>query len=422
MGIRVTADLPADNIVGPFETLAFTFSEPVDGSLASERFAIQPEVDGSFKFDDSKTLRFVPREPFQPDTAYTLVFTPGLVSQDGRLLKRPSSWNFRVRPPLVVYLVAEEGKRRLWTVDPHSGKTDPLTDDSLRIFNFDTSHSGEFVIFPAFNEQQGMDLWRVERAGGNPTLLLPCGPDRCSVPDISFYDRRVAYVREAAGPSAELQFGAPRIWVLDLETKENAPLYEDRQIIGYGPVWSPDGTRLSSFDGLADEIRLLDIVTGNQLIIPSQTGNPVTWSADGDILVFTDVASNESGTYTRIRQANLITKEISTMFGETADRDYHYNSLAWSPVENQLVIGLQFEENDPAQALWLVDPAALGGQVIANQPDYIYSNPQWDPWGRALVFQQFKLKGTYKPEIGLWMPGLEEPLILAEGIMPQWLP
>jgi Tol biopolymer transport system component len=252
--------------------------------------------------------------------------------------------------------------------------------------------------------------------------LLECGPDRCSVPAISFYDRRVAYVREAAGPSPDLQFGAPRIWVFDLETKENAPLYEDRQIIGYGPVWSPDGTRLSSFDGLADEIRLLDLVTGNQLIIPSQTGSPVTWSADGDTFIFTDIATNENASYTRIRQAKLITNEIITLFGENDARDYHYSSLAWSPSEDVLVIGLRFAENNPAEALWLMDPVTLGGQVIADQPDYVYNSPQWDPWGKALVFQQFKLKGVYQPEIGLWAPGFEEPKILVEGLMPHWLP
>jgi Tol biopolymer transport system component len=278
------------------------------------------------------------------------------------------------------------------------------------------------VIFSAFNDQQGMDLWRIERSGGSPVLLLACGPDRCYVPEISFYDRRIAYVREAAGPSVDIQFGAPRIWVLDLETKQNAPLYEDQQIIGYGPVWSPDGTRLSSFDGLADEIRLLDLGTGNQLIIPSQTGSPVTWSADGDTFVFTDVVSNEFGTYTLIRQAKLITNEIITMLGESAEVDYRYSSLAWSPVEDKLVIGLQFEEDNPAQALWLIDPTTLGGQVIVNQPDYFHSNPQWDPWGKALVYQRFKLKGGYKPEIGMWTPGLNEPVMLAEGIMAHWLP
>jgi hypothetical protein len=60
--------------------------------------------------------------------------------------------------------------------------------------------------------------------------------------------------------------------------------------------------------------------------------------------------------------------------------------------------------------------------VIAEQPDYIYNNPRWDPWGWALVFQQFRLKGVYEPEIALWLPGFEQPRVLAEGLLPQWLP
>jgi Tol biopolymer transport system component len=199
-------------------------------------------------------------------------------------------------------------------------------------------------------------------------------------------------------------------------------MYEDQQIIGYYPVWSPDGTRLSSFDGLADEIRLLDIVTGNQLIIPSQTGNPVTWSADGDTFIYTDVAVSDSGLHTRVRQANLITSEITTLLGEAADRDYHYNSLAWSPVEDKLVVGLRTDENSVAEGLWLMDPGTLGGQMIAEQPNYIYSNPQWDPRGKALVFQQFNFKENYESEIGLWTPGWEKPQILTQGILPRWLP
>ncbi|MBK9924345.1 MAG: Ig-like domain-containing protein [Anaerolineales bacterium] len=421
-GIRVTSQLPANSIVGPLETLTLTFSEPVDGDLAIQSFSIQPPVNGSFTFPDSKTLQFIPREAFQPNTPYTLTLASGVLAQNNRSLKKTMIWGFHVRSPLVVYLVAEQGKGRLWTVEPASGTIKPLTDASLSIFGFDTSHNGEFVIFSAFNEQKGSDLWRVEREGGNPVLLLQCGADRCSVPAISFYDRQVAYVRETAGPAADLEFGAPRIWVLDLETKQDSPLYEDRQIIGYNPVWSPDGTRLSSFDGIKDEIRLLDIVTGNQLIIPSQTGSPVSWSRDSNTFLFTDIAESEAGSFTQIREAKLVTSEITTFSGESDKQDYHYNSLAWSPTADMLVIGLQFEENDPSQALWLVDIATLGGQVIANQANYTYGTPQWDPWGKALVFQQFKLKGVYKPEIGFWEEGLLEPRILAEGLMPHWLP
>jgi len=422
IGIRVTTQLSTENTVGPFSPLTLVFSEPVDEALVIEKFLIQPEVKGTFNWMDAKTLRFIPTEPFEPDLTYKLVLTPGPLTTNGILLKKPKSWNFRVRPALVAYLVVDSNQSRLWTVESDTGKTNPLTDKSFRIFDFDTSRDGEFVIFSAFNGQQGMDLWRVDRDGSDIVLLLECGSDRCSVPAISPDRRSVAYVREAADPNPSVQFGAPRIWLLNIESKEDAPLYEDQQVLGYKPVWSPDGTHLSSFDGLADEIRLLNLATGEQLTIPSQKGNLVTWSVDGSNFVYTDIETNESGPRTQIRSANLVTNETTTIFGEKDDRDYYYNSLAWSPVENALVIGLRFEEDSSAEALWLMDPARHDGQVIASQPDYVYNSPYWDPWGKALVFQQFNLRGAYEPEIGLWKPEMEAPQVLANGMMAHWLP
>jgi WD40-like Beta Propeller Repeat len=421
IGIRVTAQFSTGNTVGPFGPLALVFSKPVDETLVTEKIFIQPEVEGAFNWVDPRTLYFVPSEPLEPDITYQLGMAPGALTSEGAFLKKAKSWEFRVRPPLVAYLVAEARQSRLWTVEPETGKTNPLTDKIFRIADFDAARDGQFVVFSAFNDEQGIDLWRVDRAGTNIVLLLQCGRDRCSVPAISPDGTQVAYVREAAGPSAELQFGSPRIWLLNIAAKEDGPLYEDRQILGYGPVWSPDGTHLSSFDGLSDEIHLLDLVTNDQRIITSNKGNPVTWSSDSSTFVYTDIEATKSGPRTLIRAVDLTLNETITMFGEKDQRDYHYNSLAWSPVEDALVIGLQPEENTIVEALWLMDPARRDGQVIASQPDYIYHAPAWDPWGNALVFQQFELRGVYQPEIGLWKRGMEAKVI-AEGLMPRWLP
>jgi Tol biopolymer transport system component len=317
--------------------------------------------------------------------------------------------------------VADANKSRLWTVEPESGRTNPLIDEIFRIADFDTSHDGEFVVFSAFNEQNGVDLWHVDRFGRNLVLLLPCGPDRCTVPAISPDGSQVAYVREAAFASADLPFGSPRIWLLSISSKEDAPLYEDQQIIGYKPEWSPDGTYISSFDGLSDEIHLLNLVTKDKLIITSNKGSPVTWSADSSTFVYTNIEQTESGSRTEIHAVDLMLNETTTLFGGKDERDYYYNSLAWSPVEDVLVIGLRFEENTTAEGLWLMDPASRDGQVIANHPDYIYHAPAWDPWGKALVFQQFELRGVYTPEIALWNGGTDTKVI-AEGLMPHWLP
>ncbi len=422
LGIRVTAQLPSGGMAGPFSELTFAFSEPVDGSLAVKTFSIQPAVKGKFQWADSKTLHFIPTEPYQSGTVYTLSFTPTLLTKSGGAIKKRQSWKFQIRQPLIVYLVTDNGLGRLWTMARDSGQVNPLTDGSFKIYNFDAAHNGEFVIFAAINDQNGIDLWRINRTGGTATLLLACGTDRCSSPVIAPDERRVAYVREAAGPTPDLPYGAPRIGILDLETKQDASLYEDQQIIGIDPKWSPDGTRLSSYDGVKKEYLLLDLITGNQVTIPSQIGDAVTWSADGSTLVYTDLDTNEFGLHTRIREAKIITNEITTLFGEKDERDYKYDSLAWSPTEDTLVIGLRPNADDPAEALWLMRPATLDGQAVADEPGYVYSNPIWDPWGTGFIFSQFRLKGAYQPAIGLWMKGTQKPHVLANGIMPHWLP
>lgn len=57
-----------------------------------------------------------------------------------------------------------------------------------------------------------------------------------------------------------------------------------------------------------------------------------------------------------------------------------------------------------------------------DQPDYIYSNPQWDPWGKAPVFQRFNYREVYEPQIGLWKTGLKESKVLTRGVLLRWLP
>jgi hypothetical protein len=422
LGLRVIPQFSDGNSVGPFGPLTLVFSEAVDERLVTEKLFIQPDVEGAYTMVDEKTLQFVPDVPFEPDITYKLALAPGDLTGEGAVLKRSRSWNFQTRPPLIAYLVADANKSRLWTIEPESGETHPLTEEVFRIADFDASDNGEFVIFSAFNEQNGVDLWRVDRSGRNLVLLLQCGPDRCTVPAISPDGNQVAYVREGAFPGSDLQFGSPRVWLLNTASKKDAPLYEDQQIVGYKPEWSPDGSYISSFDGVSNQIHLLNLVTGGQLVIPSQKGSLVTWSGDSATFVYTDIEETEAGPLTLIRALNLDHKQTSTLFGAKDERDYYYNSLAWSPVEKALVIGLRFEEDNMAEALWLMNPATRDGQAIADQKDYVHSSPQWDPWGKTLLFQQFFMRGNYKPEIALWKPGMKTPQVVGTGVLAKWLP
>lgn len=423
-GVRVTANLPEVGLIGPYQIIKLTFSESVDPQMAERLLDFQPKIDGiSITWIDSQTLQFASSQPFELGTSYKLTLRPGILSQNNHKLKKEIVWNFEVRESSVAYLNTKNEQSSIWILDLHNNETRQITDPSVKVLGFDASRDGEFMIYYAFNEMGGINFWRVNRDGSETRLLLDCGRDRCRTPDISPDGTQIAYSRELAGPGADLSYGSPRVWVVDLLKGKDGPVYEDQQVLGYNPVWSPNGTQLASYDGLADQIRLLNMANGEQFIFQSGTGGPITWSPDGTKFLFTDVEQSEAGVRTRVREADLTLNETFTLIGSEDDMDYGYNSISWSPVDNSaVVLGMRAGGDDPSQVFWLFNPGQLDGSIIASQSNYAYNSPQWNVWGDALLFQQFKLKGTYAPEIGLWMKGFQEPQVIAEGFMPHWLP
>jgi len=421
-GVRVTASLPEGGLIGPYQIIKLTFSESVDPQMAEALFDIQPKIEGTFTWVDSQTLQFASLQPFELGAAYKLTLRPGILSSNKHKLKKEINWDFQVREPALAYLNTKNEQSSIWIMNLSTHETHQITDPLVKVLGFDASRDGEFMIYFALNETGGINFWRVNRAG-EARLLLDCGRDRCRTPAISPDGTRIAYSREIAGPSSDLQFGSPRVWVLDIPKGKDGPVYEDQQVLGYSPEWSPNGTQLASYDGLADQIRLLNMASGEQLIFQSGTGGPITWSPDGTKFLFTDVEQSEAGIRTRVREADLTLNETFTLIGSEDDMDYAYNSITWSPINNsEVLLGMRAGGDDPSQVFWLFNPGQLDGIIIASQPNYAYNSPQWNVWGDALIFQQFKLKGIYTPEIGLWKHGFQEPQVIAEGFMPQWLP
>lgn len=421
-GVQVRVDLPENGVVGPFEAVTFTFSEKISAEIASDLISLDPIHEGYLSAVDDYSVRFVPLKPYQRDVTYTFRVIPGEINAGTREVKNPQSWQVQVREPRVAYLVSVEGQSGIWSMDSSGGGVKRLTDETIKVISFDVAQSGDFIIFTSANQNGGIDLWRVSRDGGEASMLLDCGFDRCTTPVIAPGDTRIAYSREAAGPTPDLPFGSPRIWVVNLQSGSNQPVYEDQSILGYSPSWSPDANRLASFDGLADFIHMTDFTTGEQFLFASTTGGPVTWSPDSTRFLYTTFAQTEEGGRTQVKLADLATNETITFIGEKDAYDYAYYSVAWSPLEERAVLSLRADEEKPTQVLWVFDPTLLDGIIVANDPEYTYNSPQWDAWGTALLFQQFKLRGQYKPEISLWREGTNQTEVIAEGILPQWLP
>ena len=230
----ITADESGE--IGPRSTVLLKFSEPVNQTVAQSLFSIQPESPGKLDWVDTKTLRFTPLKPLQPGIDYHIQMKAGYLGNKNLLLRFGHLWTLHVRQPQIAYLASINNNIQLWTVDLDGKSPHQIGNFNKAIFDFDAAPNGEYLVFSALNDNQGADLWYVDRNGSSLRLLVLCGADRCTSPTISPDSQQVAYTREAAPITPSMPTGAPRTWVVNIQSEENRPLYSDPQIIGFGPV------------------------------------------------------------------------------------------------------------------------------------------------------------------------------------------
>ena len=186
IGVRVQAN-NLDQEVGPYGPLILTFSEPVDQSTVQALVSLKPDVPGRFEWTDAKTVQLIPASPLNPGTIYQLTLASGLVGTNGDVLRQEHIWSVRVRTPKIVYFsfVAQQGQ--IWIVDAEGKSPHRLDNVDKKIFDFDAATNGDYVIFSALNDMNGIDLWYLDRSG-NSRILLDCGADKSGLPYCEWRD------------------------------------------------------------------------------------------------------------------------------------------------------------------------------------------------------------------------------------------
>jgi Tol biopolymer transport system component len=385
-------------------------------------FSISPAVAGEFLWSGNR-LEFIPDKPLEIRNRYTIRLQPGSEAKDGRRIKEELSWSFTIRQPWIIYLSYTDPGGELYRVQVTGSESEKLTETGGRILDFDPSPNGEQIAYSQGNDQDGIDIWLMDRDGGSQSLFLDCGPNRCLTPEWSPSGNQIAYSRAEAGLSPGEGFGQFRIWLADLETGETARLFQNSQKIGYGPDWSPDGRRLAYFDGANRQIAVIDLDSGDEFTIPSQIGRTGSWSPDGSKLLYSDMIQVEDEFSQVIYLVDLETQDSVLLYGGKPDKA-QFSDPVWSPTGERVMFTTWQVQEVTERVLLDMSYGNSWGTRIDDEPKFIFRNYVYDPTGRQIVYERLPLEtGFARPEILLYDSETQNVILLAENASsPAWLP
>lgn len=401
--------------------VGLTFNQEMDHASVEAGFSISPEVSGHF-FWIGNRFWFQPLTAYNPEQTYLARLSGDLTTVAGETVTIDHSWSFTVRQPNLIYFEPIDQGGELWLLELDNRHKTQLTQTDGKVMDFAPDRPGDRVTYSVLNDEGGSDLWLMDRDGQNRKVLLDCGRDVCSEPAWSIDSQVIAYTREVYLPEAG-GFQTGQVWTLMVATGETARLYQSDVAFGSDPSFSPDGKRLAIYDTTHQGVRILDLETSQESILPRVLQGSGDWSPDGTALVYTDLLAAQNEPDVLIYLADLNTQEVKAVFGEsTTGTDF--SQPRWSSAGDWLAVSLRPVNSGVSKALWLLNLNGNDKVLIADEPSATFSAYHWDPWGERLAYQRLVLESTgLENSIWLWDWNSGESQMLAEdAARPVWLP
>lgn len=418
IAITTLADPPPVNT-----TIQIQFSEAPDMNSVEAHFSIDPPVAGSFAAEGTRAI-FTPQGFFSPRYIYTVRLAAGVLSAKGaHKTQDAAGWAFQPLPSAIFLAPTNEIVRSLWlqSVTENAAPVEIFA-SAYGIYDYALHPQGNQIALALYDENRDTDIWLVAMDGSGLTRITNCLPDAvCTTPTWSPDGNLVAYERQEIALGGGL--GPKRIWVYDLEKRENRRIFEDSQVLGYGAVWSPVGRTIAFYDANVQSIRVMDLNSGEQRMLFSQLWEISSFSADGQKLVYSDIRQVERGFYPQIWVADLNSEGVPELLVSDPQED---QSPIWSPDGVWVVFSrrnLDWQRDWGSQVTLY---NTQSGELRQITSDTIYNNAgyRWDMSSRYLLIQRYNLKAS-RPSTELWVYDLqtdELSLFTGDGFDGRWLP
>lgn len=412
----------------PVSTLAqmrIRFEQPLASTAAEAALTFSPPISGQVTIAGDE-LRFTPDHALQADTAYQARLEPGLVDQQGRLLRQAVTWTFQTAAAQMVFLAADaEGQLQLFRTPlrPSQGRPRQLTAAPYGVSKFAVAPDGQAVVYSAVESDGAENLWRIGfDQPRDPELLLACPQAICTDPAWS-PDGKLLAISARIGDETTARAVAPlHLWLLDLGTGENTRVFPEEPTFSYGAQWSSDGQWITF--NIPDGVGAYAMQDGRISRLTSTTFSGGTWRPQHQEFVLSREWPVED-----LLEVHMFLADPEQ--GDKLDLSQHEQPVvdgapAWSPDGEWLAFRRAFLDKSGQRTkaqIWLMRPDGADQVQVTDSAEFEHDTPTWTADGRYLAFTRAENASDLATS-SIWVRDMETGVAweAAKGQNPQWLP
>lgn len=421
---------PTARDVSTRSPIEIRLDQPIATLNDGAALTIVPELEGELR-REGNLLRFLPSAGLQPNTTYTVTLAAGLRSQQGHLLHKPFSWQFRTGQIEALYSNTDaNGVEQLYAVavdlaGHKASQPVQLTNLPPGIWDFTVAPAGDRIVYSLLNQDGTGDLWLIHPGAGDAEPLVGCDDAVCSGAAWSPDGQYLAYSRRNSTEFAAGVISPPRLWLLNPASAENAPVFDDNQKLAFEPRWSSDGRWLSYLAPDLGGVGIVNLYDSHTGFYETTTGEPGVWQPAQHQLLITVLRQLGENYVVHMVLIDVTTNSQRNLSGE--DALVEDGSAAWSPDGSRLAFRRKALAGPTAtlgKQIWVMNSDGSAAHALTSDPAFDYGPPAWSPDGRYLLFHKLPLKG---PEIiiTVWALDAESGVawqVAPAGQRPLWLP
>lgn len=283
----------------------------------------------------------------------------------------------------ILYLREDENRIKQLFITDYANDASRLVSEKIQsVADYAVSPDQTQAVYVVQTDSESNEIWLADLDTLAHRKLSVCENAICSGMVWSPNGGRIIYEHMSLDGN-----GLPTLWWLDIAAGEAQPVFQDSQLPGGNPRWSPNGEWLSY--ATPEGIRLYNLENGETRVIENILGAAAMWSPNSKTILLRDVVIKHDQFVT---QLFLYDMETGTLANISPGEGFENTLAAWSPNGSRIAIVRRDLSVTRGDQIWVMNADSSNARMLTKDADALHGSLNWSPDGRYLLYEMYALE------------------------------